>query len=82
MPVLTKDHVMTRLTPSLDPTVRTSVPHNTDPECKESPLYEVDEVVDHRHKSEDIKYRVRRYVFSNEEHTCEPASHTKRQLIS
>lgn len=82
MPVPRKNHVKTRIIPSLDPPTQTNAPHITDKECKEPPEYVPDEVLDQLYISEDLRYRVRWYECTTEEDTWKPGSHIPRYLIN
>lgn len=53
IPVLTKAHVTTKITPNIGPSTRPTETHDKDTECKEPLQCIVYNVVYHRHTSED-----------------------------
>lgn len=81
-PERTKDHVTTRVAPSLDPPARTAVERNTGTERKE-PLESVaDEVVYRYHTSACLISRVRWYGYTPEENTRDLAYDIPRHFIN
>lgn len=53
-PVPTKAHMTTSITPNVNSHARSMVAHITVTDCRESSEYVVEQVVDHRHTSENL----------------------------
>lgn len=81
IPVSTDSPATTRTTPRPDQPAQTTLSQNIDAD-KEPPEYVADEVMDHRHTSDDHVYRVHWYRCTPEENTWEPASHLPRHFIT
>lgn len=58
MPVPTKIHRATRIIPNLHPPARTTALHNKYTNRNRTTEYVVDKVLDHRHRSEHLKYKI------------------------
>lgn len=68
-PVIAKDLVKTRITPSSNQPAQTIVTQKIDSECNVPPKYVVEKVVDHRHASKDLAYREHWYRYTPGENT-------------